>query len=175
MVVTHMGTAYRTASPSFFLDALDGMPEAIRSRVETRFIGRIAETEMDVFQNRTSPVKLVGFKPQSEAVALAEESDYLLLTMTNEFSLPGKLFEYLAMGKPILAMSPRGGEVDEILRECAAGSCVEHTDPVAIQGMVRDAWEATVSRRRFEPDREAIRRYERPRLSAELAGLIRSL
>jgi len=176
MVVTHMGTAYRTASPAFYLDALDEMPAAIRSGVETRFVGRIAETETEIFHNRTSTVKLIGFKPQSEAVALTEESDYLLLTMTNEFSLPGKLFEYLATGKPVLALSPRGGEVDQILQETSGGWCVEHTDRAAIQGMIRDAWESvTGGRSPLQSNREAIRRYERPRLAAELASLIRSL
>ena len=50
MVVTHMGTAYRTASPAYYLDALDAMEPEIRSRVETRFVGRVAETEMDLFR-----------------------------------------------------------------------------------------------------------------------------
>ena len=176
MVVTHMGTAYRTASPAFYLDALDGMPPEVRSRMETRFVGRVAESEMDVFANRAAPVKLLGFKPQAEAVRYTEETDYLLLTMTNEFSLPGKLFEYMATGKPVLALSPAGGEVDEILKETGAGWCVEHTDRAAIQAMIRDAWQLVASGQRPPAsNREAIRRYERPRLAAELASLINSL
>jgi len=176
MLVTHMGTAYRTASPSFYLDALDTVAPEIRSAIETRFIGRVAETETEIFENRASAVKLLGFMPQSQALKLTEESDYLLLTMTNEFSLPGKLFEYLATGKPVLALSPRGGEVDEILKETGGGWCVEHTDRAAIQRMIAEAHEALVTGKRpFESNREAIRRYERPRLTAELAALIQSL
>jgi hypothetical protein len=42
--------------------------------------------------------------------------------------------------------------------------------------MIRDAWETvTGGRSPLQSNREAIRRYERPRLAAELASLIRSL
>ena len=64
--------------------------------METRFIGRISEEERQQLESRKSDVKLLGFLSQSEALKATEETDYLLLTMTNDISLPGKLFEYLA-------------------------------------------------------------------------------
>lgn len=174
MLVTHMGTAYRTASPSFYLNALDTLPEEIRTNVATRFIGRVAETESSIFDSRKSNVELLGFMPQAEALKHTRETDYLLLTMTNDFSLPGKLFEYLATGKPVLALSPKGGEVDRILTETKGGYCVPHDSPEAIRAMLMEAWNKRAEMRaRFAPDWEAIRRYERPRLAGELAALLR--
>jgi glycosyltransferase involved in cell wall biosynthesis len=168
LVVTHLGTAYKTASPRYYLDALDGLPEETRSRIETRFIGRVSENERALLEGRKSLVRLLGFMPQAEALRWVEETDYLLLTMTNDISLPGKLFEYLATGKPILALSPAGGEVDRILRETRAGGCVDPYDPAAVRGMLRTALENTANG--FRPDWDAIRRFERPRLVEELVG-----
>ena len=176
MVVTHVGTAYKTASPRFYLDALDDLPEDLRSRVETRFVGRISEAEEAILKGRKSPVKALGFMPQSEALRQMEDADYLLLTMTNDISLPGKLFEYLATGKPILALSPKGGEVDRILRETGAGWCVDPGDRAGIQAMLRMAWDgAHAGPARFPRNEPLIRSFERPALTAEYGEAIHRL
>jgi len=176
MVVTHVGTAYKTASPRFYLDALDDMPEDIRSRVETRFIGRISEAEESVLKERKSPVRTLGFMPQTDALRQMEDTDYLLLTMTNDISLPGKLFEYLATGKPILALSPKGGEVDRILRETGAGWCVDPGDRAGIQAMLRMAFDGSHSGPAHFPRNEPlIRSFERPALAAGYGEAIHRL
>jgi glycosyltransferase involved in cell wall biosynthesis len=173
VVITHMGTAYKSSSPQYFLRALDLLPEAIRNSIEVRFIGRVAETELGLFEARRDSIKVLGFMPQEQALRRVEETDFLLLTMTNEYSLPGKLFEYMAMGKPVLAISPKDGEVDRILKETGAGWCAEPQDSAGIQALIRRAYEMVhLKRESFAPDWEAVRRYERPRLAGELAGLI---
>jgi hypothetical protein len=174
--VTHVGTIYKTASPRFYLDALDGMPEAIRGSIETRFVGRIAESEREIVENRLSPVKALGFMPQAEALKNMEETDYLLLTMTNDISVPGKLFEYMASGKPILAIAAADSEVGRILHTSKAGLCATPDSPIAIQAMIMRAWEA---RRDGKPlvftDINAVRQYERPQLARQYARIIREL
>lgn len=174
MVVTHAGTVYKSSSPHYYFDALDALPEAIRRGVETRFIGRVTETEEALLRSRDERVRVLGFMPQREALRRMEETDFLLLTMTNDYSLPGKLFEYMATGKPILAISPPHGEVARILRETGAGWCASPDHPAEIQAMLRRAWEAAQAGSGGPAaNREAVRRYERPRLAAELADLLR--
>jgi len=174
VVITHLGTAYRTASPSFFLDAIQSLPDEIRSRLEIRFIGRVSETEERLLASSGPNIRVLGFLPQQQALAQLAETDYLLLTMTNEFSLPGKLFEYLASGKPIIALSPDHGEVARLIAETGAGWCVPHDQPEAIRRVVaaavRAALENTIP---FQTRREVISRFERPRLVASYATLIR--
>lgn len=176
MIVTHTGTAYRTASPKSYLDAVDRLPEKIRSTLETRFIGRVTETETDIFSGRGHQVKMLGFLPQQEALQRTGETDYLLLTMINDFSLPGKMFEYLALRKPILALSPPGGEVDRLIQETQSGWCVPHDDPAAIARMLTDAWQRLQQPHppSFLPDVEAIRGYERARLAKRMADVLLS-
>ena len=62
-----------------------------------------------LLEGRRSQVNVLGFMPQQKAMQHVAETDYLLLTMTNDISLPGKLFEYLALGKPILPSAARRG------------------------------------------------------------------
>ena len=176
VVVSHIGTVYSASSARYYLSALDRLPADLRQTVETRFIGRIADDEKAYLGGRASEIKQLGFMPQAEALGHMAETDYLLLTMTDAASLTGKIFEYLAAGKPILAIAPKDGEVARVLQETGGGWCADPHDEAAIQQLLRQA----VERKRngengFHPDPEAIRRYERPRLAAQYGRLIRGL
>lgn len=174
VVITHLGTAYRTASPSYFLDAIQSLPGEVRSRLEIRFIGRVSETEESLLASSGPGIRVLGFLPQQQALARLAETDYLLLTMTNEFSLPGKLFEYLASGKPIIALSPANGEVARLIAETGAGWCVPHDQPEAIRRVVTDAVRFALENNiPFRTRRDVVARFERPRLVASYARLIR--
>lgn len=74
-----------------------------------------------------------GFVSREMSIALQKQADALLLLTWNESSykgvIPGKLFEYMAIGKPIIALvtgDVTESEVALILRETKAGcSCEE--------------------------------------------------
>jgi glycosyltransferase involved in cell wall biosynthesis len=172
VVVTYVGTVYSTTSARYYLDALDCLPDPVRTRVETRFIGRIEAEERVYLQNRKSQVTEVGFVPQSEALRLMEETDILLVTMLDPTATSGKVYEYLPTGKPILAVAVEG-ELPQLIRETRAGWCVDprdHARLVAFLGELFDPARRLWSE--FRPDHEAIRRYERPRLVSMFAGLV---
>jgi len=176
MIVTHVGTVYKTASPRFYLEAVDSLPEEIRSRIETRFVGRVAESERVLMEGRKTRITQLGFMPQAEALKHMADTDYLLLTMTNDISVPGKLFEYMAVRKPILAVAAPGSEVDQLLRETSAGLCSSPGDIAQIRAMLIDAFEAwREGKAAAECDGEAVRRYERPRLVEEYGALMRGV
>ncbi len=172
LVITHVGTAYKTSSPQFYLDAVDGLPEQWRNRIETRFIGRITDAEQQQFKNRKSDIKLLGFMPQSEALRAMEDTDCLLVTMTNDISLPGKLYEYLAARKPIIALSPQGSEVDRFIQETGAGWCVDYQDRERIQSLLTrlcaQKTESGACEKRIA-DVETVQRFARPRLVSDYA------
>jgi hypothetical protein len=178
LVIVHVGTAYKTSSPQFYLDAVDGLPDELRSQIETRFIGRITDAERLQFENRKSDLRLLGFQPQNEALRAMEDTDCLLVTMTNDISLPGKLYEYLAAAKPIIALSPKGGEVDRFIQETGAGWCVDYRDKEGIQALLtplcRQKLQSAPCERRIA-DPETVQRFARPRLVSDYAEAIERL
>jgi glycosyltransferase involved in cell wall biosynthesis len=82
--------------------------------------------------------------------------------------LPGKAFEYLRAGRPILAVVPRGGAAARFVRETGAGLAVDPSRPAeiadALARLLAAGWAASAS-----PVPPA--RYERRVLAAELAAL----
>lgn len=176
VVFTFAGTVYSASSPRTYLEALQRLPESIRTQVETRFVGRVAESEKPLLESMQDTVRLMGFLPQNQALEYLQESDYLLLIMTDPSALTGKLFEYMATGKPILALSPTGGEIARILKETQTGWCVDPNDSAAIQSTLQTLVERAQSGASdWSPNWGLIRRYERPRLAEALAARIREL
>jgi glycosyltransferase involved in cell wall biosynthesis len=170
VVITYVGTVYSATSPLCYFEALDALPESLRARIETRFIGRVAEDQRDLLESRRD-IKLLGYVPQAEALRHMEETDYLLLTMTDPTCVTGKIYEYLATGKPILAFSPPGGEVARTIEETSGGWCIDPADGEAIRTCLKNIASGELAAQ-FRPDGEAIRRYERPRLAAEFAAIL---
>jgi glycosyltransferase involved in cell wall biosynthesis len=174
--VTYLGTVYQPTPPESYLEALASLPEAVRARFETLFIGRIENGRHRALLEGAEGVRTIDFLPQQEALRYAEESDYLLLIWNDSLNIPGKLFEYFATGKTVLALTQPGSEVWRIVTATRAGRCVDMADRQAIAALLVEA----DSRRQaglenYAPDVEAIRAYERPRLVARYSQMIESL
>jgi hypothetical protein len=166
-VITYFGTVYMSHvySPQNYLDAIDELPEQVRANIETRFIGRVTAESQPCLSDRRSAVKQLGFLPKLEGIRRLGETDYLLLIVNDPTAHAGKLFDYLASGKPILALSPPNGEIAHILEKTRTGWCADPTDKAAIKSMLLTAYE------RFkkggpviDPDREAIQEYSWPEI-----------
>ena len=114
--------------------------------------------------------KILGFLPQAEGFRHMQETDYLLVTMTDAASLTGKIFEYLATRKPILAFARVGGEIDKILNETKGGWCVDPDDRFGARELLVNAakW-AAQPQGWFTPIVDEIRVFERPAQVARLA------
>jgi glycosyltransferase involved in cell wall biosynthesis len=172
LVVSYTGTVYKPSSPKTYLDALEGLPQ-IRSDFQTRFVGRIAEEfDRSIFDHRQSSVRFFDFIPHSDAVRFMEESDVLLLPWADRLNIPGKVFEYLMTGKPILALTYPDSELARVIKETASGWCVNPEDVIAIQRALTEI-HALKGKYPLARNWEAVHRYARPRLAAEYARIIR--
>jgi glycosyltransferase involved in cell wall biosynthesis len=172
MRITYLGSVYTNPvySPKTYLDVMDSLPEEIRSQIETRIVGRVALDAAPLFEGRRSPVEQLGFMPQEQAIRQLEEADYVLQIANDPTAHGGKMFDYIASGVPILAISPAGGEIDRLLKETRTGWCVDGKDPEAIRAMLLEAYRhfRDGTRGLPEPDRDAVEQFSWPNLVAKL-------
>jgi glycosyltransferase involved in cell wall biosynthesis len=86
-------------------------------------------------------VREFGRMTHTKALSLMKSADVLFLPVFNgkqeRFHLPGKLFEYAAAGKPILAAVPPDGESAAFLARVGGGYVIPPRDPAALQQAIQ--------------------------------------
>jgi glycosyltransferase involved in cell wall biosynthesis len=174
MTIKYFGTLYASPpySPLGFLEALDSIPPEVLDQVDVQFIGRIPVEVAPLLEGRRAHIQSLGFFPKAEGIRLLEDSDYLLLIVNDPTAHAGKLFDYLATGIPILALTPPGGEIARIIQETRSGAVADGRDSQAIRALLMDAFRQWRQRASLPtPDWDAIRAYERRNLVKRLVDL----
>jgi glycosyltransferase involved in cell wall biosynthesis len=135
--ITHTGSFFGKRNPRAFLRAL---AESGLDDVVARFVGdfRAADREWVDELGLGDRLELLPYVPHRRALELQRDSEANLLLLPEAAGrgrvVPsGKIFEYLAAERPILALVPPDGAGDEIVRETGAGVVVAPDDERAIR------------------------------------------
>jgi glycosyltransferase involved in cell wall biosynthesis len=111
-------------------------------------------------------VEFKGFLPYKEMIEELSRASYLLVCASEKRHVPGKLFEYLRSGKPILAFGDRNEEVQRILEETHAGM---------IFPLNSDGGGFFEQLHRFHTDLKSVQRFDRKEIAGKLAQILREL
>lgn len=175
MVLGYLGSMYANPiyNPTCFLDAVESLPDEIRSEIEILLIGRVASEAAGLIDGRRVRIRSLGFLPQKDAVKQLEECDFLLHFANGKTHHGAKLFDYLATGLPILACAPKNGEVARILKETGAGWTAEADNVTDIRDMLMRAYKQLTDgdAQRIEPRWDFVEEYSWPRLVERLIRL----
>ena len=147
--ITHTGSFFGKRDPRPFLSAL---AESGLQDVVARFVGdfRVADRDWAESLGLGDRLELLPHVSRREALALQRDSDALLLLIPDaggrgQGVLSGKVFEYLAAERPILAAVPPEGAAAELIRETGAGVVAAPDDVPALTRALTDlhaAWTA---------------------------------
>ncbi len=139
--ITHAGSFFGRRDPRPFLQAVhdSGLD------VVARFVGdfRPADREWAESLGLGDRLELVPYAPRATSLALQRDSEALLLLIPEAGGrgrgvLSGKVFAYLAVGRPVLAAVPPDGAAAELIRETGAGVVAPPGDTGAIRNALRD-------------------------------------
>jgi glycosyltransferase involved in cell wall biosynthesis len=131
--ITYSGAFYVGRSPKVMLEAakeaIKRIPE-IREHLELVFVG-VLQKEYHAMIKRSgieANVSEMGYLAHRESVAMLLASDVLWMTMSDDISAPGKLYEYFGTKKPILGLVPRHSQAERMLRDYGAGITIPPDD-----------------------------------------------
>ena len=179
--LTYTGSLYGTRNPFDILRAVESLVAKnliAKNTFLLKFVGRFGDEVKQMFE--TSSVKeniqTIAYMPHAESIEALMRSDATLLIVdeiagSNEV-VPGKVYEYLGAGKPILAIAPTDGAIAQLLRETGAGETVEHGDHEKIANVFLQYYRAFYGEAMIPPANiDAINKYERKETTRMLAQL----
>jgi glycosyltransferase involved in cell wall biosynthesis len=179
--ITHAGHFHGKRDPKPFLRAL---AESGLNDVVVRFAGDFRATDAEYAEalGLGDRVELLGDVSRRRSLELQRDSDVLLLLIPESGGrgkgvLTGKIYEYLAAERPILAAVPPEGAAAQLIRDTGAGVVVPSNDVDAVREALLDL------HRRWQDGRldgtplssEWRMRLSRGARVEELADLLRSL
>ena len=139
--ITHTGSFFGKRDPRPFLEAFK---QADLDAV-ARFVGDFRSTDREWAEalGLGDRLELVPYAPRGESLRLQRDSEALLLLVPDAGGrgkgvLSGKVYEYIAAGRPILAVVPPDGAAAALVRETGAGVVVAPDDVEGIRAALVD-------------------------------------
>jgi glycosyltransferase involved in cell wall biosynthesis len=178
--ITHTGSFFGKRDPRPFLTAFaeSGLDAVVR------FVGdfRPADAEWAAALELGDRLELIPYVARRRSLELQRDSEALLLLIPEAGGrgrgvLSGKVFEYLAAERPILAVVPPDGAAADLIRETGTGVVVAPDDVPAIRAALQELharWRAG-GLDGTPLDADMRRRLSRETRVEELAELLRSL
>ena len=89
--------------------------------------------------------------------------------------LTGKMFEYLASGRPILCIGPEDGDAAHIINECNAGATAGFDNKEKIKEIIKDYYNRFITTGLPDNTTASIEKYSRKALAKEYSKLLEGL
>jgi len=178
MRITYAGVFWEDRVPDYFLRALHELfaeKPRLQGRIEALFVGKFREENQRLVTRLglQHTVRVVDYLPHLECVALLRASDVLWMTVGDDVGSPGKVYEYIGAGKPILGLVPEG-YLKTVIEE-AGGIAVPPRDVTAIKQALDDLLVLHEKRQLKGPRQEVVEKYDRVALTGALVKLFESL
>jgi len=180
--ITHVGSLGSLRSPEPFFKALAELKATEEMKVKVLMVGGAGTFGLVkgfVAQYRLAgTIQVVERVPPREVANYLGNTDLLLLIdapIEPSPFLPMKLPEYIASGKPILAITPEGASAD-VVRATRTGIVVPPKDIEGIKKALKDYYAKYQSASlKIEPDWSEIAKYSAEKCTEALARIMDSL
>ncbi|MGA2296043.1 MAG: glycosyltransferase [FCB group bacterium] len=183
--ITYTGSLYGRRNPSSFFSAIELLIKEKKinpDKICIRFIGRFGAEVEEMFLNTSfkNSIEIISYMPHEESIKYLLQSDALLLIVDeakeSEEIVPGKVYEYIGVKKPILAIAPAESAIAKLLDETSSGLVAHQTDIEKTADIIKNYylnWKNNENN--FKPDTEAVNKYERKNAAKMLSEILNEL
>ena len=146
--------------------------EEFKSKLEIKLIGKVDYSVLQSIKDfgLDTYLKKIEYVSHSEVIKHQKTSKLLLLMVNNTPNakgiVTGKVFEYMASKRPILAIGPKDGDLGEILTQTSSGIVCDYDN---VENLSSTIWRIFKDDTKFENN---ISLYSRVELTEKLVNLL---
>ena len=178
--IAHIGSLLTNRNPELLWEILSELKDENKVFSKNLLIKLVGAVSEDVLESLavfglTENYKTLGYVSHQEAIQIQHDAQVLLLVEMDspetKSIIPGKLFEYVAANRPILAIGPEGSDVEEIIKETNTGVYFKYTDKEKLKQQVQLYYEAYL-KANLNVNSKNIEKYSRSALTKSLSTIL---
>lgn len=181
--MSHIGIIGANRNPETFWETLSEIcVETDENKsLKIRLIGQTDNSVMESIKRNKieNYVEIIPYIPHNQVIEEQRKSDVLLLFVNNTPNakgiLTGKLFEYMASGRPILCIGPEDGDSARILNETKTGITVDFDDKEKMKSVILDLIAKHKENQLITNGVKAVEKYSRRNLTKEFVTILNEI
>ena len=178
--LSHIGSLLSERNPSVLWRVLAQLleeNEPFKQHFKLRLAGVVSEDVLKSIHDSglETYTELLGYVSHDQAIQLQQESQVLLLVEIDSLEtrgiLPGKLYEYIAAKRPILAIGPKNWDANQIISDTNTGATFDYESKTDLKNVILK-WFAAYQKGNLKTESKGVEKYSRRELTRELSKLI---
>jgi len=181
--ISHIGIMNEDQNPRVLWKVLSELMQEIEGFAENlkiQLIGKVAPFVLEQISSSglNEQLRNLGYLPHNEVVVYQKKSQVLLVCINEVPSanliITGKIFEYLAAKRPVLAIGPQTGDLAEIINHTHSGTVFDAHHHNELKEQVRSMYK-DFSNNCLHVQSKNIEQYHRREITRKLVHLIKKI
>ncbi|WP_124981508.1 glycosyltransferase family protein [Nonlabens xiamenensis] len=180
-VLSHVGTLLSERNPEVLWECLSELTaenEDFASDFKLKLAGNLSDTVIDSIGQHGlfKYADLLGYLPHTDSVRLMFESQALLLieidSEDTKAIIPGKIFEYLASRRPIIAIGPAQSDMQAMIKNTSSGQYFGYENKQGLKAFLIDIYKAYKKGKNDPVTASSLAPFHRKNLTQQLSQSI---
>jgi glycosyltransferase involved in cell wall biosynthesis len=176
----HVGSMNKDRNPISFWqavsEAIQRVPE-LKQQLKIKLIGPVDYSVRASVESMglNEVTEFIEYVPHTEAIKMQQQAQVVLLVINNSPNartiIPGKLFEYLGSGRPLLAIGPKESDSAKVIEMTRGGVVHEHDDVEGLTSRIIEYFNLYKSGN-LHGNAEGLQQFTRKNLAGEFAKVL---
>lgn len=178
--LAHIGSLLSKRNPEILWQVLSDLIKENKdfsNDFQLNFVGAVSENVLNSIKKNDlrNCINKVGYVSHNESIVFQKKSQVLLLieidSEDTKCIIPGKLFEYIVSNRPVVALGPKGSDVEKIIKETNTGNYFYYDDYESLKSTILNHYKS-YQNNTLQSNAIGLEKYSRKSLTASLSKLI---